>query len=112
MIRTSSTHQLGSLQSTLLDCLPDGTERIPHGLIRRMQPQLGEWGATSLTNLPGETRCCPLHAHLACLAVLASGDGVTVTARTPCHFLYPLSLSRPNYSPCTVPHAHARAHSR
>ena len=52
MIRTSSTHQLGSLQSTLLDCLPDGTERIPHGLIRRMQPQLGEWGATSLTNLP------------------------------------------------------------
>ena len=71
----------------LLGCLHDGTESIPHGLIRRMQPQLGEWGATSLTNLPeGDERCFPLHAHLACPAVLASGDGVTVAEHTPCHF--------------------------
>jgi hypothetical protein len=57
MIRTSSTHQLGSLLHevccpTLLRCCPDGTESIPHGRIRRVQPQLGEWGATLLTNLP------------------------------------------------------------
>ena len=86
MIRTSSTHQLGSLQSN--------TARLfarwhrAHSAWSDSEDAAAAWrvGRYLADQPSGGDEVLPLHAHLACLAVFASGDGVTFAAHTPCHF--------------------------